>query len=130
MRILITGATGTVGQAVASAVQSRGDEVVAVSRDAERGRSILGDQAEVHAWSDPQTDPPPPEALRVDAIVHLIGEPIDQRWTDEAKQRIHDSRVLSTRQLVAGVRALPEAQRPRVLVSQSAVVALTSASSL
>jgi hypothetical protein len=64
---------------------------------------------------------PPREALRVDAIVHLIGEPIDQRWSAEAKQRIRDSRVLSTRQLVQGLAELPAGERPGVLVSQSAV---------
>lgn len=121
MRVLITGATGTIGLGVADAVRSRGDEVVAVSRDPERGQRVLGPDAEVHAWPDPTAAPPPAAALRVHAIVHLIGEPIDQRWTPEAKRRIHDSRVLSTRQLVAGAAALPEADRPGVLVSQSAV---------
>ena len=121
MRVLITGATGTIGQGVADALRARGDQVVAVSRNLVHGRTALGPDAEVHAWPDPTTAPPPPESLRVDAIVHLIGERIDQRWTDEAKRRIHDSRVLSTRQLVAGVTALPADERPAVLVSQSAV---------
>jgi uncharacterized protein (TIGR01777 family) len=121
MRVLITGATGTIGLAVADAVRRRGDQVVAVSRDPDRGRRVLGADAEVHAWADPTASPPPPEALRVDAIVHLIGEPIDQRWTSAAKERIRESRVLSTRHLVSGLAALPEPERPGVLVSQSAV---------
>jgi uncharacterized protein len=121
MRVLITGATGTIGLAVADAVRGRGDQVVAVSRDPDRGRRVLGADAEVHAWADPTASPPPPEALRVDAIVHLIGAPIDQRWTSAAKQRIRESRVLSTRHLVRGLAALPEPERPGVLVSQSAV---------
>jgi uncharacterized protein (TIGR01777 family) len=54
-------------------------------------------------------------------VVHLLGEPIDQRWSDDAKREIRDSRVLGTRNLVAGLRELPGAERPRVLVSQSAV---------
>jgi uncharacterized protein (TIGR01777 family) len=121
MRVLITGASGTIGRGVAKAVSAGGDQVVAVSRDAVRAQQALGAGAEVHTWSDPTAAPPPTEALRVDAVVHLIGEPIDQRWTDDAKRRIHDSRVLSTRQLVAGLGQLPAADRPRVLVSQSAV---------
>ena len=121
MRVLITGATGMIGLALADAVRARGDQVVAVSRDADRGRRVLGPDAEVHPWVEPTAMPPPPEALRVDAVVHLLGEPIDQRWTPEAKRRIHDSRVLSTRQLVAGLSGLGEAERPAVLVSQSAV---------
>jgi uncharacterized protein (TIGR01777 family) len=121
MRVLITGATGTIGQAVADVVRGRGDQVVAVSRDAGRAQQALGAEAEVHTWPDPTAGPPPAEALRVDAIVHLIGEPIDQRWSDDAKRRIHDSRVLSTRNLVAGLTQLEAADRPGVLVSQSAV---------
>jgi uncharacterized protein (TIGR01777 family) len=120
MRVLITGATGTIGLAVADAMRGRGDEVVVLSRDAERGRRVLGD-AEVHAWPDPTAAPPPREALLVDAVVNLIGEPIDQRWTDEAKRRIHDSRVLGTRRLVEGLADLSAGERPGVLVSQSAV---------
>ena len=42
--------------------------------------------------------PPPADALRgADAVVHLLGEPVAQRWTDEAKAPIRDSRVLATR---------------------------------
>jgi uncharacterized protein (TIGR01777 family) len=121
MRVLITGATGTIGLAVADALRSRGDQVVALSRDPERGQRVLGHGAEVHAWADPLSEPPPAEALRhADAVVHLLGEPISQRWTDEAKRRIRDSRVLGTRWLVHGLNALAESERPRVLVSQSA----------
>lgn len=121
MRVLITGATGTIGRAVADRVRGRGDQVVATSRDAGRAARALGGDAEVHAWPDPTAAPPPAGALRVDGIVHLLGEPIDQRWTDEARRRIRDSRVKSTEQLVVGLEALPAAERPGVLVSQSAV---------
>jgi uncharacterized protein (TIGR01777 family) len=56
----------------------------------------------------------------MDAVVHLLGEPIAQRWSARAKGEIRDSRVLGTRQLVAGIDALEQSQRPRTLVSQSA----------
>jgi uncharacterized protein (TIGR01777 family) len=121
MRVLITGATGTIGRSVAERVRSRGDQLVATSRDPERASRALGAEVEVHAWPDPTAAPPPPGALRVDGIIHLLGEPIDQRWTEDARRRIHDSRVRSTEQLVAGLQELPEGERPRVLVSQSAV---------
>lgn len=121
MRVLITGATGTIGLSLADALRARGDRVVAVSRDPERGQRVLGDGAEVHAWPEPTLAPPPPEAVAgVDAVVHLLGEPVAQRWTTEARDRIRDSRVLSTRMLVAAIRGLPESERPGVLVSQSA----------
>jgi uncharacterized protein len=120
-RVVITGATGTLGHAVVQALLDRGDSVVALSRDADRGRSKLPDGVDVHAWADPLSGPPPAEALAgAGGVIHLLGEPVAQRWSDEAKRAIRESRELGTRNLVDGLLALPEAQRPAVLVSQSA----------
>ena len=120
MRIAVTGATGMLGSALVRALVERGDEVTALSRNAERAREALGVSAET--WADPEADQPPLDALRGrDGVVHLLGEVIAQRWSDEAKREIRDSRVLSTRNLVAALSELPAEERPRVLVSQSAV---------
>ncbi|MEA2363056.1 MAG: uncharacterized protein QOD71_2201 [Thermoleophilaceae bacterium] len=120
MRVAVTGATGTIGRALVSELRERGDDVTALSRDAERASASLGIPAE--QWAQPTREPPPAAALRGrDAVVHLLGETIAQRWSDDAKREIRDSRVLATRNLVAGLRALPAGERPRVLVSQSAV---------
>ncbi len=121
MRVLITGATGTIGLALADALAARGDQVLALSRDPERGERVLGDGVQVHPWPDPGAGPPPTDALAdVDAVVNLLGEPVAQRWSDTAKQKIRDSRVLGTRSLVSGLLSLPPDTGPRVLVSQSA----------
>jgi uncharacterized protein (TIGR01777 family) len=121
MRVLLTGATGLIGLAVADALRGRGDQVVALSRDQQRGQQVLGEAVEVHAWPHPNDEPPPEAALRgADAVIHLLGEPVAQRWTEESKRRIRESRVNATRSLVAGLRSLAETDRPRVLVSQSA----------
>jgi uncharacterized protein len=121
MRVLLTGATGMIGLAVSDALRARGDQLVALSRDPERGQRVLGPDAEVHAWARPTEEPPPPDSLKdVKAVVHLLGEPVDQRWSEDAKLRIRESRVLGTRSLVSALQALPEAERPAVLVSQSA----------
>lgn len=120
-RVLLTGATGTIGAAVCRALVERGDEVVALSRDPGRARQQLGDRVEAFGWSDPAGTAPPGAAFsRVDAIIHLLGEPVAQRWSEGAKARIRDSRVLGTRMLVAAVRELPADARPAVLISQSA----------
>jgi uncharacterized protein len=119
VRVAVTGATGTIGTRTVEELRARGDEVTVLSRDAERARRAFGDGVEAVTWADPQGEPAPAAALSGrDGVIHLLGEPIAQRWSDEAKREIRDSRVLGTRNLVRG---LAEAEpRPRVLVSQSA----------
>ncbi len=118
MKVLITGATGTIGGAVADALLARGDDVIGLTRDpakaAEREPRI-----EWHPWS-PTEERPPAEALAgVDGVVNLVGEPINQRWTDESKRRIMDSRRQATHNLVQAILTAP--RKPAVLVSGSAV---------
>ena len=117
MRVTVTGATGVIGRRLVKALKERGDEVTVLSRNPDRAREKLG--VEAAAW-DPEGGPAPADALDGrDGVIHLAGESIAQRWTDEAKRRIRDSRVEGTRNLVAGLRAA--ASRPRVLVSASGV---------
>lgn len=121
MRVTVTGATGMLGRAAIDELLARGHEVVALTRDLARGRTALGDRAELHAWPDPKREPPPVSALEgADAVLNLLGEPVAQRWTIDAKREIRESRVLATRSLVAGIAATPEDRRPHTLVSQSA----------
>jgi uncharacterized protein len=118
MRVLVTGASGMIGRAVADALLARGDEVVGLSRDPARARGTNPTVSWL-AW-DPANERPPAEAFAdVDAVVNLIGENINQRLTDEAKRRISDSRVRATKNLVDGM--LAATPSPRVLVSQCAV---------
>lgn len=121
MRFAITGATGMIGSALTKAVVARGDEAVALTRDRDRARDALGSDVELHVWAEPTQTPPPQAALAgADAVVHLLGEPIAQRWTDAARREIRDSRVLGTRALIATLAELSDADRPATLISQSA----------
>jgi uncharacterized protein (TIGR01777 family) len=121
VKVTVTGATGVIGHALVSELLERGDEVTVLSRDAGRARESFHGRVEAHDWADPKAGAPPQEALRGrDGVVHLLGESVAQRWTDDAKREIRDSRVLSTHNLVAALRDTPEAERPAVLVSQSA----------
>jgi uncharacterized protein (TIGR01777 family) len=118
MHVTVTGATGLIGRRLVAALQARGDDVTVLSRDPNRARAALGG-VEAHAWS-PLDEPAPASALSGrDAMVHLAGESIAQRWTDESRRRIHDSREVGTRNLVAGLSAADP--RPRALVSASGV---------
>jgi len=112
MRVALTGATGMIGRPLAEALRRRGDEVVVLSR----GRAGGTGAGEVVQWEP--TSGAAPGLAGVDAVVHLAGEPVAQRWTAGAKDRIRRSRVLGTANLVAGLAAADP--RPRVLVSTSA----------
>jgi len=118
MKVLVTGATGTIGKAVCQALTARGDQVVGLSRDPERARqsdpSVMW-----QAWNPALERPAADVFDGVDGVINLVGEPINQRWTDEAKKRILESRETATRNLVAAMLAAP--RTPPVLISQSAV---------
>lgn len=124
-RVTITGATGLIGRSLVDALQTQGAEVTVLSRDPSRARErFAADEAspvQAFAW-DLMREPAPAEALSGrDAIVHLAGENIAQRWSAKVRQAIRQSRLESTSNLVRGIAACPPAQRPGVLVSASAV---------
>ena len=101
-----------IGRRVVDALRERGDEVTVLSR---RGEGP-------ERWEDPKAAPPAAEALAGrDGVVHLLGENVAQRWTDDAKREIRESRELGTRRLVEGLGALGADERPGVLVSMSAI---------
>jgi uncharacterized protein len=118
VKVLITGASGTIGAALCDALLARGDTVVGLTRDPRRARAT-NPSVTWHAWQ-PTLERPPAEAFeQVDGVVNLLGEKIDQRWTDDAKRQIMESRRTGTRNLVAAVAGLK--RKPSVLVSQSGV---------
>ena len=118
MNITLTGATGRVGIGLVGALLERGDRVTVLTRDPERALATLRDGAEAVGWQ-PDAEPAPVEALGGrEAVVHLAGEDVGQRWTPEVKERIRSSREIGTRNLVAGLRAADP--RPAALVSASA----------
>lgn len=111
MNILVTGATGFIGAALVPRLAEHGHRVAAlrrVSDGADVGSTWNPDSGQVHF------DP----AIRFDAVVHLAGENIAQRWTPAAKARIRASRVDATRLLSQALARLP--RPPRVLVCASA----------
>ena len=118
MKVLVTGASGFIGSALCDSLLVRGDTVVGLTRDPSRARGT-NPSVTWHAW-EPTLERPPEAAFEgVDGVVHLLGEKINQRWTDEAKERIMESRRTGTHNLVGTISALQ--QKPRVLVSQSAI---------
>lgn len=97
--VAVTGATGFIGSRLVAALRERGYGVVAVGRGPDGlpdARALAG----------------------ADAVIHLAGESVDGRWTDEKKRAIYDSRIAGTRALVDALAA--REQKPSVLVCASA----------
>jgi uncharacterized protein (TIGR01777 family) len=118
MRVLVTGGSGLIGSAVCDALLARGDEVVALSRSPAKA-SKTNPTVSWHAWDSTNERPPAAALEGVDGVINLIGEEINQRWNDEVKRRLRESRERTTKNLVDAMGAAK--QPPRVLVSQSAV---------
>ncbi len=116
MKVTLTGATGLLGTPLVAALKARGDDVVALSRDPDKAGEQLGVKA--YAW-DLKDEAVPKEALLGrDAVVHLAGEDVGQRWNDKTKAAILDSREKSTRSMVHSI--FDTKPRPPALICASA----------
>ncbi|HTP00622.1 MAG TPA: TIGR01777 family oxidoreductase [Bryobacteraceae bacterium] len=116
MNITISGASGLIGRRLLKNLVNAGHTLHVLSRHA---GTNLPPNVKLSVW-DPVKGRPPEESLRdADAVIHLAGEPVAQRWTQDSKRRIRESRVTGTRNLVAAMAEL--SRRPQVLVSASAV---------
>lgn len=113
--VLVTGATGFVGQALVAELCRDGRRVIALSRDLRQARAQFGEGV----WVVDTLDAIPSET-RIDAVVHLAGARVlGLPWTAARRRVLLGSRTGITQQVVALMRRL--AQRPRVLVSAPAV---------
>jgi hypothetical protein len=111
MRIAVTGSSGTIGSALTTALEARGDDVVRVVRREAGAGEVSWDPA------SGEIDAAGFEGL--DAVVHLAAAGIgDQRWTEDYKRTILNSRVDGTSLLARTLAGL--ATPPAVFVSQSA----------
>ncbi len=108
MRVAVTGTSGLLGGALVRRLRAEGHEVLRLVRR----RPESPDEA---LWY-PEVDT---TRLRgVDAVVHLVGEPLVGRWTDHQREAIRESRVFGTRLLATALADLPDG--PRVFVCASA----------
>ncbi|HYI00763.1 TIGR01777 family oxidoreductase [Hyalangium sp.] len=117
MKVALTGATGFLGPGLVQGLLEAGHQVHILGRNLEQALAKLptGVTGAVFRAGEPLA----PEALGgAQAVIHLAGEPVSQRWNHDAKQRIRDSRVLGTRAVVEAMRAAGTVQR---FVSASAV---------
>jgi len=115
MNITISGASGLVGRHLMRVLGNAGHKLHVLSRHA---GTNLPSGVKLTVW-DANSLPPLASLENADAVIHLAGEPVAQRWTAATRRRIRDSRVGSTERLVEALSRLPRA--PAVLVCASAV---------
>ena len=110
--VAITGASGLIGQALTHFLTTGGHTVCPVVRHEP-------DTDDEIYWKPSAGEIDAQAFEGVDVVINLAGEPINQRWTDEAKRRVLKSRRDGTRLLSETLAGLED--KPRVFVSASAV---------
>ncbi len=113
MKIAVSGATGLIGSALVDHLRANGHTVARLVRR----ESDLRDDDILWSVDDQRLDPS--DLVGTNAVVHLAGAPIGQRWTDEAKAEILSSRRDGTALLAGAIAGLDGG--PEVFVSGSAV---------
>lgn len=109
LRVAVTGASGFLGTALCAFLTTGGHTVVRIGRG--RGNDVQ--------W-DPARGALDMAALEgVDAVIHLAGASVAERWTAEHKRAIRESRVQSTRLLAQAIAKLQ--RKPSVFLSGSAI---------
>lgn len=112
MQVLVSGGTGLIGSALTSELESKGHTVIVLSRSKPSSELVV-------RW-DPSRGRIDASRLEgIDAVVHLAGESIIGRWTEEKKRRIRESRVQGTRLLAETIAGLSD--KPRAMVCASGI---------
>jgi uncharacterized protein (TIGR01777 family) len=116
VNITISGASGLIGRRLLKVLAKDGHVLTALSRHA---GTNLPPGVRLSVW-DPVKGEAPADGLRdADAVIHLAGTPVAQRWNAQVKRDIRESRVAGTRNLVQGISKLT--RKPQVLVCASAI---------
>jgi uncharacterized protein len=112
LTVAITGGTGMIGQALTAFLRTGGHTVRWITRRPDASRGDIG-------WNPEAGTLSPADLSGVDAVVHLAGANVGQRWTPDHKRAILDSRQFGTRTLVQALTQM--SMPPKALISASAV---------
>lgn len=115
MNILLTGATGFIGQELREELLKEGHSLVVITRNPKKYEDESASNQKFISLEDDLTA----EMNRCDAVINLAGENLfGQRWNEEVKRKIYESRIFTTRILV---KAMERAEhKPAVFISASA----------
>lgn len=116
MNILITGATGLIGQSLVKECLERGHQVTIVSREKTKAQKTFPPAVKVIVC-DLVQNKIEEDLSSVQAVIHLMGESVASgRWTEKRKEEIYKSRVLSAKNLIQSF-----AQAPKLFITGSAI---------
>ncbi|MGD9647354.1 MAG: NAD-dependent epimerase/dehydratase family protein [Pirellulales bacterium] len=96
MRVLVTGATGFVGRAIAEALLRHGHQVLAFVRNPEKARGLLSAGAAIARGDMWQPETYEPLVAEVDAVIHAAQEVAQRRFTHRNIVRMHKSDLVMT----------------------------------
>lgn len=119
MKVVITGATGFVGQVIVKQLLEAGDEVVVLTRNVAKAAITLGSSCHYYQWNDSESLPPLEALEGADGIINLMGETISERWDENQKKKIYSSRINGTKKLVEALEKLKNG--PKSFISTSAI---------
>ncbi len=119
MRVFITGGSGFVGRALTKELLANGHEVTILTRS-RKGKEDLAEEVQLISGDPTQPGNWQEEVSKADTVINLAGASIFTRWNQAAKDRILNSRVDTTRNLVDAL-ATPLESGQRLLISTSAV---------
>src|SRR4051794_16946667 len=103
MKILVTGGTGFIGSKLLLLLFKEGHDLVLLSRDSKKAAHTIGLPCEIFECDLTMEIPPAAAFSGVDAVIHLAGESLAAgRWTTAQKEKIRNSRIMGTRNLVNG----------------------------
>ena len=103
MVVMVTGATGLLGRAIARSYLAEGRTVHVVGRDEEKLRQLYGTRAAIFGWNRVEDEFPAKALEGVSTAFHMMGEPVGGRWTKAKKKRIITSRVTSAQTLARAI---------------------------
>lgn len=119
-KIIITGATGSIGQRLVREFIARGDEVIVFTRNPENAKNKILNASKYVKWDYKKPNEWKEHLNGIDIVVHLAGANLGaKRWNEEYIKLAYDSRIISTRNLVEAIKQVE--RKPKVFISSSAV---------
>lgn len=118
-RVIVVGASGTIGRALCKRLLANGYQVVVFSRDPERARQVVPGASEYVAWQAQEHGPWESAVDGAYAVVNMAGAPFFTRWNAAYKREVAESRIQGARGLINAMRAA--SVKPQVFIGGSSV---------